>query len=91
MCFALIWRRTYSKHIETLLKFQYPLMELGACIERMPRKKKETTTIEISIETYDKLHRIKTEIERILECKTSFDGILSVLLMLRDEGIIRLL
>lgn len=51
-------------------------------------KVKKTTTIQISIETYEKLYSIKTEIEEILDTNISFDQVLRCFLFLRDKGII---
>ena len=52
------------------------------------KKNRKTTTIHVSIEVYDELDRIKTQIEEILNTNISFDQLLRCFLFLRDKGII---
>ena len=40
----------------------------------------DTTTIEISIETINKLHSIKKQLEKIVRKKLSYDKIINILL-----------
>lgn len=51
----------------------------------MNKKSKETTTIEVSIETYDKLHSIQKKIEEILNHKTSLDKVIKIILAINPE------
>lgn len=44
---------------------------------------KQTTTIELSMKNYDKLHSIKTKLEKITHKSLSFDKTVSILLTAR--------
>lgn len=54
-----------------------------------PREPQKTTTIEISIATKDKIHSIRTQIEKIVnphghKKKLSYDDILNIVFSLRS-------
>jgi len=49
-------------------------------MEKTEKKKTKTTTIEISIETYNKLHSLKLTLEEIFKTNVSLDRALQVLL-----------
>lgn len=44
----------------------------------MPEKSAKTTTIEVSIETYDIIHSAQTQIEKILRKNVSIDKVLKI-------------
>lgn len=50
----------------------------------MLEKNRKTTTIEISIETYEKLHSLKTKIEKVVGKPISFDKLCQIVFSLKD-------
>lgn len=52
------------------------------------QKNRKMTTVEISIELYDRLYRIKTELEEILEITINFDELFTWFLFLRANSIL---
>lgn len=54
----------------------------------MSKKPNKTTTIEIAIETYNRIHSIKTQIEKIVNRKVSFDRVLKIFFALRPLDVV---
>jgi hypothetical protein len=50
----------------------------------MNEKPQKTTTIEISIETYNECHNLKERIEKIVKKTISFDKLLKIMLSVKS-------
>lgn len=50
----------------------------------MTEKNRKSTTIEISIETYEKLHSLKTKIEKVVGKPISFDKLCQIIFSVKD-------
>jgi hypothetical protein len=50
----------------------------------MLEKNRKTTTIEISIETYDKLYSLKSKIEKVVNKSISFDKLCQIIFSVKD-------
>jgi hypothetical protein len=53
-------------------------------MEKTTEKNRKVTTIEISIETYEKLHSLKLKIEKVVGKPISFDKLCQIIFSVKD-------